>query len=73
MIEFTSVIRMSEKQTLLSLDWANKKFGITYQDELHKDYLIDDTKEHKLYDEIYKEVKVTKGDKLTFKELFEQR
>lgn len=25
MIEFTSVIRMLEKQTPLSLDWANKK------------------------------------------------
>ena len=48
MIEFTSVIRMSEKQTPLSLDWANKKFGITYQDELHKDYLIDDTKDCRL-------------------------
>lgn len=31
MIEFTSVIRMSEKQTPLSLDWANKNFELTYQ------------------------------------------
>ena len=44
-----------------------------YKDARAKEYLIDDTKENKLYDEIYKEVKVTKGDKLTFKELFEQR
>ena len=43
-----------------------------YKDARAKEYLIDDTKENKLYDEIYKEVKVTKGDKLTFKELFEQ-
>ena len=48
MIEFTSVIRMSEKQTPLSLDWANKNFELTYQDELHKDYLIDDTKDCRL-------------------------
>ena len=44
-----------------------------YDDPRSKEYLIDDTKENKLYDEIYKEVKVTKGDKLTFKQLFEQR
>ena len=44
-----------------------------YKDARAKEYLIDDAKENKLYDEIYKEVKVTKGDKLTFKELFEQR
>lgn len=44
-----------------------------YSDPRAKEYLIDDTKENKLYDIIYKEVKVTKGDKLTFKELFENR
>ena len=44
-----------------------------YKDARAKEYLIDDTKENKLYDEIYKEIKVTKGDKLTFKELIEQR
>lgn len=38
-----------------------------------KEYIVDDTKENKLYDEIYKQVKVTKGDKMSFKELFEQR
>ena len=41
-----------------------------YEDPRSKEYLIDDTKENKLYDEIYKEVKVTKGDKLSFKDLF---
>lgn len=41
-----------------------------YSDPRAKEYLIDDTKENKLYDELYKEVKVAKGDKLTFKELF---
>ncbi len=41
-----------------------------YEDPRAKEYVIDDTKENKLYEEIYKEVKVSKGDKLTFKELF---
>ena len=41
-----------------------------YSDARAKEYLIDDTKENKLYDELYKEVKVTKGDKLSFKDLF---
>jgi len=44
-----------------------------YKDPRAKEYLIDDTKENKLYDEIYKEVKVSKGDKVSFKELFEMR
>ena len=42
-----------------------------YQDARSKEYLIDDTKENKLYDVLYGEVKVSKGDKKTFKELFE--
>ncbi|MCQ2575844.1 MAG: trigger factor [Treponema sp.] len=53
----------------MSLDEVKKH----YSDPRAKEYLIDDTKENKLYDEIYKEVKVSKGDKLSFKELFEQR
>lgn len=44
-----------------------------YEDPRSKEYLIDDTKENKLYDELYKEVKVAKGDKLSFKDLFSQR
>ena len=44
-----------------------------YEDARAKSYLIDDVKENKLYDLIYKEVKVSKGDKLSFKELFEQK
>ena len=42
-----------------------------YEDPRSKEYLIDDTKENKLYDEIYKEVKVAKGDKVAFKDLFQ--
>ena len=42
-----------------------------YEDPRAKEYIIDDTKENKLYDEIYKEVKVTKGDKVAFKDLFQ--
>lgn len=49
MIEFTSVIRMSEKQTPLSLDWVNKNFELTYQGMLDKHYLIDETKDCRLH------------------------
>ncbi len=41
-----------------------------YDDPRSKEYLIDDTKENKLYNELYKEIKVSKGDKVSFKELF---
>ena len=34
--------------------------------------MIDDVKEQKLYDLLYKEVKVSKGDKIEFAELFKQ-
>jgi len=43
-----------------------------YSDPRSKEYLIDDAKEQKLYDELYKEVKVSKGDKLTFADLFKR-
>ena len=41
-------------------------------DPRSKEYLIDDVKEQKLYDELYKEVKVSKGDKVEFADLFKQ-
>lgn len=41
-----------------------------YSDPRSKEWLIDDTKEQKLYEELYKEVKVTKGDKTSFADLF---
>lgn len=41
-----------------------------YEDPRSKEYLLDDTKENKLYDQLYKEVKVSKGDKISFKDLF---
>ena len=44
-----------------------------YSDPRTKEYLIDDTKENKLYDEIYKTVKVSKGDKVNFEELFQMK
>jgi len=43
-----------------------------YSDARAKEYLIDDTKEQKLYTELYKEIKVTKGDKTAFADLFKQ-
>ena len=44
-----------------------------YEDARAKEYLIDDTKENKLFEQIYAEIKISKGDKKTFKELFENR
>ena len=44
-----------------------------YDDPRSKEYLIDMVKENKLFDELYKQVKVSKGDKMSFKELFEAR
>ena len=41
-----------------------------YSDPRSKEWLIDDTKEQKLYNELYNEVKVSKGDKTTFADLF---
>jgi len=41
-----------------------------YKDLKAKEYLVDEVKENKLYDELYKEVKVSKGDKMTFADLF---
>ncbi|MDE5898224.1 MAG: trigger factor [Treponemataceae bacterium] len=41
-----------------------------YSDARSKEYLIDDTKEQKLYAELYKEVKTAKGDKISFADLF---
>lgn len=41
-----------------------------YKDARAKEYIIDEIKENKLYDELYKQVKVSKGDKLKFADLF---
>ena len=53
-----------------------KENGITvdevkehYKEPKSKEYLIDETKNNKLYEELYKQVKVTKGDKIEFAEL----
>lgn len=53
----------------MSIDEVKKH----YSDPRSKEYLIDDTKENKLYDQIYSEIKVIKGDKISFKELFENK
>lgn len=41
-----------------------------YEDARAKEYIIDEIKENKLYDELYKQVKVSKGDKVKFEDLF---
>ncbi|MCR5725378.1 MAG: trigger factor [Treponema sp.] len=43
-----------------------------YADARSKEYLIDETKEQKLYKELFAQVKVTKGDKVSFADLFKQ-
>ena len=43
-----------------------------YEDPRSKEYLIDDTKEQKLYSQLFAEVKVTKGDKIAFADLFKR-
>ena len=45
MIELTSIIPLSEEKTPLSLEWATKNSELTYQGELDKPYLIDDTRD----------------------------
>lgn len=44
-----------------------------YADPRSKEYLIDDTKEQKLYKEIFAEVKVSKGDKVSFADLMKRQ
>jgi trigger factor len=41
-----------------------------YEDARSKEYLIDDVKEQKLYKELFAQVKVSKGDKIKFADLF---
>ena len=41
-----------------------------YKDPRYKEYIIDDLKERKLFEDLYKQVKVSKGDKMEFAELF---
>ncbi|MBR5867056.1 MAG: trigger factor, partial [Spirochaetaceae bacterium] len=41
-----------------------------YADPRSKEYLIDDTKEQKLYKDLFAQVKVVKGDKMSFADLF---
>ena len=43
-----------------------------YKDPKAKEYLIDEAKETKLYDDLYKKVKISKGEKMTFAELLKK-
>ena len=43
-----------------------------YADPRTKEYLIDDVKEQKLYKELFAEVKVTDGEKVSFEDLFKR-
>ena len=44
-----------------------------YNDARSKEYLMDEVKERKLFEELYKQVKVTKGDKKSFADLFQAK
>ncbi len=44
-----------------------------YADANRKEYLIDDIKEKKLYVALFSEVKITKGEKTTFADLFKKQ
>lgn len=41
-----------------------------YEDPRAKEYLIDDAKDNKLYAELFKQVKISKGDEVKFADLF---
>ena len=41
-----------------------------YDEPRAKEYIIDEIKEKKLFEELYKQVKVSKGDKVAFADLF---
>lgn len=41
-----------------------------YKNPRYKEYIIDDLKERKLFEDLYKQVKVSKGDKMEFAGLF---
>ena len=57
-----------------------EKAGITieevkkhYEDPRNKEYLIDDMKEQKLYASLFEKVKITKGEKKSFSDLFKNQ
>lgn len=41
-----------------------------YKNPRYKEYIIDDLKERKLFEDLYRQVKVSKGDKMEFADLF---
>jgi len=53
-------------QNGITLDEVKKH----YEDARAKEYLVDDTKEQKLYKDLFAQVKVSKGDKVKFADLF---
>lgn len=44
-----------------------------YSEPRAKEYIIDEIKERKLFEELYKQVKVSKGDRVEFAELFKNK
>ena len=59
------MVHIAEEQGI-TLDEVKKH----YEDPKTKEYLVDSTKENKLFEELYKQVTVTAGEKKTFADLF---
>ncbi len=53
----------------ISIDEVKKH----YEDPKAREYLVDDTKEQKLYDSLFSEVKVSKGESVKFADLFKNQ
>lgn len=56
-------------QNAITLDEVKKH----YEDAKAKEYLVDDTKEQKLFKELFAKVKVSKGDSVKFADLFKNQ
>ncbi|OJF76198.1 MAG: trigger factor [Treponema sp. CETP13] len=67
--EITTRIEQVAQEAGAPLDEVKKYYDSADQ----KQYLIEDMKEQKLYDELFAEVKITKGDKIKFADLFKQQ
>lgn len=66
--EVESKIEEIAKESDVSIDEIKKH----YADSTKKEYLIEDIKEQKLYDQLFTEIKITKGEKTTFADLFKK-
>ena len=78
-VTVSALVSDNEEALLAEMESIAEKSGVSveevkkhYADPRSKEYLIDDTKEQKLYKELFAQVKVTKGDKMVFADLFKR-